>query len=322
MNADGSQALRAANALGEDLPSSGLIDLAQRHRRMLLPLLYLGSALRHVRSLSRLWNAQEGSLLQKLVAARPEIWQMLRVRFVSANWPARERFARIIDHCRVVETMGRPFNIRPNEYAMLLELKEISGGCWLMLDSPRWLLREGLLALNLVQERDRFFSIAFILAWEDQELVAYVGGVQGRRGPGVLGHYRQFTKQAHGSRPSDTLFELFRSFCAKIGVGRILCVSDSIRNGRTALNSRRVDYADPVTFDYDALWRERGGRLRPDGFYELDVLAPERPDSDVPRNRRALRRRRTAMFEALDQRLGAVLEQPEVIRIGEHEPFP
>lgn len=321
MNVAGGKGFAEAHALDPETPREGLIDFAQRHRRMFLPMLYLGSALRHMNSLSKLWNAREGSLLQKVVAARPEIWQMLRVRFVAAVWPARERFARIIDHCNIVETMGRPFNIRPNEYAMLLELEEISGGCWLMLDSPRWLLREGLLTLNLVQERDRFFSIAFILAWQGQELIAYVGGVQGRRGPAVLEHYRQFTKMAHGARPQDLVFELLRMVCAKIGVGRILCVSDRIRNGQTPLNNRRPDYVDPVSFDYDALWRARGGQLRPDGFYEMDVVAPERPLSEIPQNRRGQRRKRQAMLDSIGDRLTTVLADPEHIRIGQHEPF-
>ena len=68
--------------------------------------------------------------------------------------------------------------------------------------------------------------------------------------------------------------------------------------------------------------RARGGRLRPDGFYELDVVAPERPLHEVPQNRRGQRRRRQAMFDSIGDRLNVVLADPDRIRIGQHEPFP
>ena len=296
------------------------LAFAQRYRRVVLPLLYIGAAIKHFGSLSQLWNAPEGSLLQSLLAFRPEIWTMLRVRFVSALWPARERFARIIDHCQIVEHIGRPFDLRPNEYAILLKLDEVMPDCKLMLDSPRWLLREGLLTLSLVQGRDRFFSIAFVLSWTDGELTAYVGGIQGRRGEDVLEHYRAFTKQACGTRPQDMLVELFRMLCAELGVGRILCVSDRIRNGHTPYNSTRPDYIDPVTFDYDALWRERGGLLRADGFFDLPITAPRRSEAEVPAKRRALRRKRFALLDAVHDRLEATLDNPPAIRIQQHEP--
>lgn len=296
------------------------LAFAQRYRRWFLPLLYIGSAVRHFGSLSRLWNAPDGGLLQNLLALRPEIWTMLRVRFVSALWPARERFARIIDHCQIMEHIGHPFDLHPNEYAILLKLDEIMPGCRLMIDCPRWLLREGLLTLSLVQGRDRFFSIAFVLSWNDSALTAYVGGIQGRRGEDVLEHYRAFTKAAHSTRPQDMLVELFRILCQEMGVNRILCVSDRIRNGHTPYNSVRPDYADPVTFDYDRLWAERGAVLRDDGFYDLPIKAPQRDESEVPAKRRALRRKRLALLNDIQDRLEEALDNPRRIRILQHEP--
>ncbi|NIJ06859.1 uncharacterized protein VirK/YbjX [Sphingomonas vulcanisoli] len=295
------------------------LAFAQRYRRVLLPLLYAGSAIRHFNSLSQLWNAPDGSLLQTLLAVRPEIWTMLRVRFVSALWPARERFARIIDHCQIVEQIGHPFDLHPNEYAVLLKLDELMPGCQLMLDSPRWLLREGLLTLSLAQGRDRFFSIAFVLSWNGTELTAYVGGIQGRRGEDILDYYRAFTK-ACCTRPKDMVVELFRMLCEEMGVNRILCVSDRIRNGHTPYNSTRPDYVDPVTFDYDTLWRERGGILRDDGFFDLPLQAPVKDESQVPSKRRALRRKRLALLANIHTRMEEALDQPRHIRILQHEP--
>lgn len=313
----------SSEKLHEETGRGGVVAFAVRFRRMLLPLLYVGSAIRHMGWLSRFWNAPKGSLLEKLIISRPEVWQMLRVRFVSSAWTASERFAHIHDHCNLVEKMGLPFSIRPNEYVELLDLEEVGPGCKLTLDSPRWLLREGLLSLNITQDRDRIFSLAFTFAWEGKKLIAYVGGIQGRRGPDMLERYRQFTKAAHGTRPQDLIVEIFRLLCNEMGVMRILCVSDRIRNGRTPLEPHRTDFIDQVTFDYDALWQARGGVLRADGFYELVVPAPIRKLSDVPANRRAQRRRRNAMMASIRSRLATVLRNPKGIVVGQHEPnFP
>lgn len=275
----------------------------------------------HSGTLLSLWRAPAGSPLAAQVAARPEVWQLLQAPFVHSRWDTGERFDRLIDHCRIVEQLGRPFDLLPNQYADIIDLGEIGPAYRLMLDQPRWLFRDGLLALSLWEGGDRLFSLAFVLATRPDGMVAYVGGVQGRRGGNALSQYRAFTKCAEGMRPRDMLIELFRMICAHLGVTIILCVSNETRHQRAAYFTMREDFTDPVVLDYDAMWLERGATLLPDGLFALPVEVPPRSLDTVPIRKRALYRRRRRMLAQLRGRLEAALSDPSVIRINQHEPI-
>lgn len=288
--------------------------------------LYLGAergvtALLHMQSLLSLWRAPTGTQLAAQVAARPEVWQLLQAPFIHSEWDTAERFERLIDHCRIVEQLGPPFDLLPHQYADIMDLPEIGRGYRLMLDQPHWLFRDGLLALSLWEGGDRLFSLAFVLATRPEGMVAYVGGVQGRRGGNALSQYRVFTKCAEGMRPRDMLIELFRMICAHLGAARILCVSNETRHQRAPYFTRRDDFVDPVVLDYDAMWLERGARLLSGGMFELPAEMFLRPPATVPTRKRALYRRRRAMLALLRGRLHAALHNPAIIHINQHEPI-
>lgn len=293
----------------------------QTIRRALLPLLRTAAALIHARRLLAIWKAPLTSSLGAQVAARPEVWHLIETPFVHADWHAEERLARLIDHCLTADALGKPFDLLPNEYADLLYLTEVGSGYRLMLDQPRWLFRDGPLALSLWYGPDRLFSLAFLVGHdEDGSLVAYVGGVQGRRGGNALDQYRAFTKAAEGLRPRDLLIELFRSLCATIGVRNILCVSNVTRHQRADYYLRRPDFIDPVKLDYDAMWLERGATLRPDNMFDLRVRPPRRRLETVPQRKRAQYRRRLLLLNGLCKRLSTKIDDAGTVQINQHEP--
>ncbi|MDO6413306.1 DUF535 family protein [Sphingomonas sp. BIUV-7] len=268
----------------------------------------------------KLWKAPAGSLLFAVVRGRPEIWGMLQAPFVSAWWEAEQRFARIIDHCRLADTLGRPFNLLPNEFVDLIDLPELAADVRIKLDAPHWMLRDGLLVLSLWAGADRIYSLAFIFAEQDGRRFAYVGGVQGRRGPSSLDRNRALTKAAYGVRPPDLLFEIFRLLCRELGLAEIKGVSDGNRHQRSDYFRERSDFVDPVYFDYDAFWRERGGALGADGFFVLPPEAPVRAEDDIPSRKRCLYRHRREMMAAIEGRLREAMSAPTGIAVQEHEP--
>lgn len=83
-----------------------------------------------------------------------------------------------------------------------------------------------------------------------------------------------------------------------------------IRNGQTMFANSHVDYADPITFDYDAMWRGRGGVLQDDGFFDLSIAQPARDDADIPSNKRAARRKKLHLIAILQRRLLTNLSDP------------
>lgn len=274
-----------------------------------LTLLHAGVlALVNWRVLKPLRDARADSALGRLLAARPEVWGMVLTPYLAAHWSGRDRVRRVIDHCSTIERLG-PLLDRPVGSRLdLLVLDELDPAYRIALDQPRWMLRDGLAAFGLWEGEDCLFSLSYCLSSSEGRLVAYVGGVQGRREEGVLERYRSFTKRAHGGRPSDMTVELFRLYCAALKVDAIYAVSDAIQHRRSRYSRFYQDGdTDVVRLRYDDLWQERGGVHRPDGFYELSVVGQRRAEIEVKPNKRALYRRRYAALDAIAARLGAAV---------------
>lgn len=279
---------------------------------------YAASAVRHAPAVARMLAASRQGALGRLLRARPEVWTALHAPFVAAGWDARTRLARIANHCAIVERLGPPFDLHPDEFADLLHLGEIGPDYRLTIDQPRWMLRDGLLALSLWKGADRLFSLSFLFASEGRRLLAIVGGIQGRRSPDARDAYRALTREACGVRPRDLLIELFRIMCDELGVSAIHAVSDATRHQRSRYFRHAPGFVDPVTVDYDGIWRERGGTVRADGLYELAVRRPHRPAEEVPARKRTLYRRRQAMMDGIRARMAPVLMIPDPAAVRPH----
>ena len=262
------------------------------------------SAISNWRLLRQFATAPPDSELARQLAHRPEIWEMILTPYIAAHWKASDRLTRILDHCNTCERLG-PMLVAPwNGYVIITPLPEIGPSYHLLLDQPRWLLREGQSAISVWDGRDRLFSISYCLSSEGGSLRAYVGGLQGVVGPNIMERYRLLTKRAHGLRPADLVFELFRIFCRSLGAEFVHCVSDDIRQQKSIYYSRRN--AEKVIFrPYDATWLERGGTRRSDGFFAFSTHAPRRLESDIPTKKRAMYRKRYVMLDAIAERIAA-----------------
>ena len=105
----------------------------------------------------------------------------------------------------------------------MLDLDEIREGLKVILDQPKWFMREGQLAINLFLGEVRIYSLVFSLFRTQKALPplsAQYKDVTSREfwtNTGIL------TKAAHGMRPRDLLIEVFRMFCGALGVATHLC---------------------------------------------------------------------------------------------------
>lgn len=242
------------------------------------------------------------SKLAQYLAARPEIWEMVLTPYLAACWNSSERLQRVLDHCNTCEKLGPLLTAPWNGYVVLTSLPEIGPSYRLILDQPRWLLREGQSAISLWNGEDRLFSLSYCLSSEEGTLIAYVGGLQGRTGENILDRYRELTKRAHGMRPTDLTVELFRMFCQSIGVDHICCVSDEIRQHKSRYYLQRG--AETVIMrQYNRIWTERGAHQGGDGFFTLPTAKQRRATPDIPRNKRTMYRRRYEMLDAIGSRI-------------------
>lgn len=97
---------------------------------------------------------------------------------------------------------------------------------------------------------------------------------------------RTFTRGSDGVRPKALLLTLLRVLARLYGVERLRGVAKASH-----------PFAAQILADYDGFWRENGGVLGEDGFYELPRFGMRRPVRSLPSKRRAARRRREQFLD-------------------------
>ncbi len=214
-----------------------------------------------------------------------------------------------------MDTLGKPFAIGVDEYRNLIELEDLLPLTHVTIAMQPWRFREGLLTLGLCTAEGCIFTLSFILSDTKQGIVALVGGIQGASLPGIGDVYRQATKTAHGMRPKDLLIEVFRSLCRAAGIDTIKAVSDAARHQRSAYSLRRSNGRDPVELGYDTTWRERGGVLGNDGFFDVPVSVDRRTEAEMPANKRSMYRRRYALLDTIDTKMRTQLPPSNATRL-------
>jgi len=248
-------------------------------------------------------DARPGGALGKAIKARPEIIGAVLWPYQCSAWDVRTRLSRIRGHYDAVEAAGQLLNFPVNATLTLLDLAEITQGLRVAIDQPRWLMREGQLVINLFMAETRIYSLAFSLFQEaDGQFVAVVGAIQGSgcKLNDARDEYRKLTKAAHGMRPRDLLFEVFRMFCARMGVADIVGVANEFRHHRHWYFAY-----GPKTFptDYNEIWADRGGIRINEMFYRFDPYRKQRPLEEIRPNKRAMYRRRYQMLNSLSEQL-------------------
>lgn len=237
--------------------------------------------------------------IREAVRRTPSLLGFFVCPYLHAAWPVERRFEAILEHHRIVQRQLPALSLPPRGGRTLLELDHLAAGLRLTLDRSNWFFREGELVLNLVKNDRRLMSLAFALGTGPSGLVAYVGALQGARGPDVLAIYRRLTHLLHGLRPRDLMVRLFQSLAAAVGVSEIRCVADESRHQRHPYFADRLRAR--LHLDYDEVWQEHGATLARYGFFVLGVTVAPRPLDTVPTRKRAMYRRRNALLEELDE---------------------
>jgi uncharacterized protein VirK/YbjX len=248
-------------------------------------------------------NARPDGALGKAIKARPEIIGAVIWPYQCSAWVVQTRLSRIRAHYDAVEAGGGLLDLPENASLTLLDLASIKQGLRVAIDQPRWLMREGQLAINLFMAETRIYSLAFSLVQEaNGQLVAVVGAIQGRGHDleGARDEYRRLTKAGHGMRPRDLLFEVFRMLCAGIGVSEIVAVTNEFRHERHSYFGKGPK---ALSADYNEIWAERGGTRTNAMFYRLYPYRKQRDWTEIRLNKRAMYRRRYQMLNSLNEQM-------------------
>jgi uncharacterized protein VirK/YbjX len=251
----------------------------------------------HADVLQPLVQARPGSSMHRYLQERPDTLGFLIWPYQCASWGPAERLRRVAEHFEILDEIGQPFPFPVEDKLLVWNLHEYSSGARIILDQPKWLYREGMLALNLFCEDHRAYSLAFSLYREgDGSVGAFIGGLQGRNTDGALERYKELTKSFHGMRPRDLLLDCFRILAPALTAQRILAVAD---NHRYLRHPYFGGGGDENHADYDEVWVERGGARVDASHFELPLALSFRNLDDVPSKKRAQYRRRNEMLESL-----------------------
>nr|WP_246449374.1 DUF535 family protein [Paracoccus amoyensis] len=259
------------------------------------------------------------------VLAGPLVWP-----YLCAGWDADERLKRIQAHYRIVDRLGAPFPFSADERLVLADLDATYPGLRIVLDQPKWFMREGGLTLNLFVDDFRAYSLAFSFSDSadgqetteqgsggpesgGQGIDCLIGAIQGRNTDEAADLYRDLTKAAHGLRPRDFLIEMCRILCRHWNVRTLLAVRDSERHHRHPFfGGKKI-----APQDYDAIWQDRGGALAGPHFYHLPIESERRDENDIKPNKRSLYRRRYKFLDGLEAEIFQTLPKLAPVRFAD-----
>jgi uncharacterized protein VirK/YbjX len=275
------------------------------HKALRLQARMVSSGLRHADLVQRFRTPAPGSALELLMQGRPEILGALVWPYQCASWSAHVRLTRIFSHCEEIDRLGAPLKFHPRDKLMLHDLGAHHEGMRIVIDQPKWFLREGGLTLNIFLGTFRSMSLAFsFFRTPENRLQVFIGSIQGRNTEDSLEIYRTLTKVMAGLRPRDLLLEYLRFLCAHFGVQDLFAVANAQRHQRHPYFGQKE-----FQVNYDQIWLDRGGIPESQDCFRLPLEAERRPIDEIKPNKRSLYRKRYALLDDLRAGFDAGLSQ-------------
>ena len=270
-------------------------------------------------SLRPFLNAPSDKSLGKLLQQRPQIIGVVVWSYQCTAWNAKTRLAKIVDHCSVMDEIGRPLDFPVDSYIELLGLSEIYQGLRVIISQPAWLFRDGLLTMHLFDSTQMIYSLSFSFFHHGNDRAAFIGQIQGEKSDRARGRYRELTRVCGGMRPRDLLIEIFCIFCSTIAVKHVFSVAEEYRRQRYRYffkNGNKVTSAN-----YNTIWEDQGGVAADKLSYRLDVERRRRSDRSIGASKRRMYRRRFAMLDRIEAQMHERLLLPLICRHEESDPF-
>jgi uncharacterized protein VirK/YbjX len=226
--------------------------------------------------------------------------------YIHNQWEVEQRFKVILQHYKIIKKMPSILNLVDAKPRIILDLSKYLTGMFITLDKAKWFVREGEIVLNLFKEDQRLMSLAFTFSTLNNELVIYIGAMQGRLPSNeTLEMLKEVTKSLEGLRPADLLLEVLRAIALNVGVKKILAISDEHRHHRHKYFGKIQQQL--LKTNYNEKWIENQGQLLDNGFYALPIKKHRKDIAEIASNKRALYRRRYEMLDILEGAVKKVL---------------
>ncbi|NTV94218.1 MAG: DUF535 domain-containing protein [Thiobacillus sp.] len=245
-------------------------------------------------------------------AKSPAKFGMVEWPYIDNSWDTATKFRAVANHYEYLATQNTVLNQDLTHCGVnLLSLSCFYEATDVVIDMPKWFIREGELVLNVFVRNLRVASIAFTVGRTESEAHLTIGAIQGIHS-GIasdesLTIYRDLTKAFEGLRPRSLLIEILRIIARQLNIDRIYAVSDEHRHHRHSYFG--LEKGTKLTTTYNEIWAEHGGILsdKP-GFYELPTRGHRKSDQEIPSKKRAMYRRRYEILEYISSNINIFVQ--------------
>ena len=222
--------------------------------------------------------------------------------YIHNMWDVKTKLNKLAVHYEILsKTFSQLTQINKNY--KVIDFNHVSNQVSIELDQAPWFIREGELVLNVFRDGLRVASMAFTLSDVDNEVVAYIGAVQGIHS-GIpsdesLEIYKILTKDFEGLRPRSLLLEALKVVLAQLNVKKMWGVAEQHRHHRHKYFSHNIN-AVSLKNDYNVFWEEHEGVLdQASGFYALPIALSIKDMSEIVSKKRSMYKRRYEIIEYL-----------------------
>ncbi|MGQ0443217.1 MAG: DUF535 family protein [Methylophilaceae bacterium] len=235
----------------------------------------------------------------------PNILGNLIWPYIHKDWNVTQRFASIARHYALLKDMPKFLDVSNGSSIEIVNLSAFSANTILVLDKPRWFVREGEIVLNIFQNDLRVMSVAFTLGYSQNELVLYIGGIQGIHS-GVsseksLEIIKHLTKDFNGLRPRSFVLVVLRMIATRVGASKILAIDQAHRHHWHPFfksPAKNLGHAN-----YDEIWKDNDGVAGDDGFYQLKTSTAHKDLNEIDSKKRSMYRKRFDMLDQIQQQI-------------------
>jgi uncharacterized protein VirK/YbjX len=225
--------------------------------------------------------------------------------YIHKDWDVAERFFSIAKHYSLLKNLPKFLDVSNGLPKEMISLNAFSPNAAIVLDKPRWFVREGEIVLNIFQDDLRVMSIAFSLGNHNNEVTLFVGGIQGIHS-GVasdksLEIIKQLTKDFHGLRPRSFVIAALRMIATRVGASKILAVDQAHRHHFHPYFKSSTKSLNNA--NYDEIWRDHEGVPQANGFYYLKTSSPHKDLTEIDSKKRSMYRKRYEMLDLIEQQI-------------------
>jgi uncharacterized protein VirK/YbjX len=236
------------------------------------------------------------------VIVSPGMLAVIESPYIHNKWTVEDRLEKVASHYETLsKTSPKLLAICLLPRQKIICLDGVSKGTCIAIDYAPWFSREGELHINVFQKDLRVATMAFSLDKKNDEVIAYIGAVQGIHS-GVskdesLRIFKELTKDFYGLRPRSLLLEALKVVARELGVKKLFGVSEMNRHHRHKYFNNNND--DKFKSDYNVFWEEHGAKLNDSGFYEISMTPAVKDLSEIASKKRSQYRRRYAVILSL-----------------------